>query len=210
MTPSSTRRFSPGTRLRYPIYDDRGVLLLKEGTALDGKLVRILAKRGLRLRLHATLEIVSGPLAGQELAIPDTCTVTVGRGEGCTIRPTSRMVSTYHCVITQLPLSLHLEDKDSTNGTFVNGERITDVTELRDGDRVRFGDVSIVVHLYACLEGETDDVQVVAQVILTDCQSQAPSVPSGNTICINGDDAAKLQSTLREVFERQQNQSQQP
>ncbi len=207
MQTTPTRRFSPGTRLRYPIYDDRGVLLLKEGTPLNGKLVRVLDKRGLRLRLHATLEIVSGPLAGEEFPIPDTCTVTVGRAEGCTIRPTSRMVSTYHCVITQLPLSLHIEDKGSTNGTFVNGERIDDTTELRDGDRVRFGDVSIVVHLYACLEGETEDVKVVAHVILTDTQCTLPAVPNGKTVAVGEDDGAAMQAKLREAWERRQQKS---
>ncbi len=37
-----------------------------------------------------------------------------------------------------------LIDANSTNGTFVNGERITD-RPLQAGDRVRFGDVQLLV-----------------------------------------------------------------
>jgi len=208
MPPTTGCRFLPGTRLRYPIYDDRGVLLLKEGTSLDVALVQLLDKRGLRLRLYATLEILSGPDAGQELPIPDTCVVTVGRGEGCMIRPASRRVSSYHCVITQLPLSLHIEDKNSTNGTFVNDERIQDTTELRDGDQVRFGDVSLNVNLYACLEGDADDVKLVAGVILTDTLHNLPSVPAGKTLAFDeSEDVDLLQEKLREAWERRKQQS---
>ena len=36
-----------------------------------------------------------------------------------------------------------VRDLSSTCGTFVNGKRVTEMVELRDGDRVRFGDVEM-------------------------------------------------------------------
>jgi pSer/pThr/pTyr-binding forkhead associated (FHA) protein len=37
----------------------------------------------------------------------------------------------------------HFHDNDSTNGTFVNGEQVTDAV-LKDGDQIRFGQVETV------------------------------------------------------------------
>ncbi|MEM7261793.1 MAG: FHA domain-containing protein [Planctomycetota bacterium] len=200
----SSRRFNTGTRLRYPIYDDRGVLLLKEGTELNNKLVGVLDKRGIRLRLHASLRILSGPMGGSEIPIPDTCTVTIGRAEGCAIRSSNPLVSSYHAAITQLPLALLIEDKGSTNGTFINGEPIQVPTELRDGDKVQFGDNTLVVHLYACIEGETQEVKDIAGVILTDTRCDIPSVPSGKTISAAGEEASNMQAALQAAWEKRQ------
>jgi FHA domain len=41
-----------------------------------------------------------------------------------------------------------ITDLESTNGTFINGERVLRVSPLRDGDRVRLG--SLTFHFFAC------------------------------------------------------------
>ena len=48
----------------------------------------------------------------------------VGRGEECHLRPQSHLVSRMHCAILVEEGSATIEDCGSTNGTFVNGEKI--------------------------------------------------------------------------------------
>ena len=70
---------------------------------------------------------------------------TVGRDRDCRIRLADRVVSRSHAQIVVNGHALILTDLDSTNGTFVNGSRITCSTILRGGDRVRLGTVEFVV-----------------------------------------------------------------
>ena len=64
---------------------------------------------------------------------------TVGRATGADFIVDAPLVSRVHCRLTVLPDGdLEVRDLDSTNGTFVNGERINQHT-LTDGDRVSFG-----------------------------------------------------------------------
>ena len=63
---------------------------------------------------------------------------TIGR-EGCDITLTDPDVSRRHAAIQIVREELSIEDLGSTNGTFVNGERITARRSLREGDEVQIG-----------------------------------------------------------------------
>src|SRR3954452_4293126 len=63
---------------------------------------------------------------------------TIGR-EGCDVNLMDPEVSRRPAAIRDQGGSLGIEDLGSTNGTFVNGTRITAVTVLNDGDEVRLG-----------------------------------------------------------------------
>src|SRR3954451_10744754 len=63
---------------------------------------------------------------------------TIGR-EGCDVNLMDPEVSRHHAAIRDQGGSLAIEDLGSTNGTFVNGTRITAVTVLKPGDEVRLG-----------------------------------------------------------------------
>jgi pSer/pThr/pTyr-binding forkhead associated (FHA) protein len=52
-------------------------------------------------------------------------------------------VSAQHAILARVADSYRLNDLHSTNGTQVNGVSITD-TELKDGDKIRFGSVVAV------------------------------------------------------------------
>ncbi len=66
--------------------------------------------------------------------------VSVGRAPGCgVVLDDDTFVSQVHARLFRRGRETYVEDLGSTNGTFVNGERITDVTRLRRGDRVQFG-----------------------------------------------------------------------
>ena len=63
---------------------------------------------------------------------------TIGR-EGCDITLSDPDVSRRHAAVETSNGGLSIEDLGSTNGTFVNGERITAPRALRDGDEIQIG-----------------------------------------------------------------------
>ena len=74
-------------------------------------------------------------------------TYTVGRSPENMIRLEDVSVSGRHAELLLVAENCFLKDLDSTNGTLVNGQAVTDV-QLRAGDRIRFGKVE------ACFECE--------------------------------------------------------
>ncbi len=64
--------------------------------------------------------------------------VTLGRSQDNDIAISDRAVSAHHAVFVREQRYIRVEDLASTNGTYVNGARITRV-ELRDGDIIRVG-----------------------------------------------------------------------
>ena len=72
--------------------------------------------------------------------------VTIGRAVENDLVVTSRRVSREHARLRREGWRVYLEDLRSTNGTFLNDERIHDPVELRDEDRIGVGDVIFVFH----------------------------------------------------------------
>ena len=69
---------------------------------------------------------------------------TIGRSAGAEFMIEAAMVSRLHCQLTAGATELEVVDLDSTNGTFVNGRRITRAA-LRQGDRLGVGRVELLV-----------------------------------------------------------------
>ena len=69
---------------------------------------------------------------------------TIGRSTGADFVVEAPLVSRIHCRLTAGASELEVIDLDSTNGTFVNGERVSRRT-LRTGDRLGVGRVELVV-----------------------------------------------------------------
>ncbi len=89
----------------------------------------------------ATLVAVSGPHAGQSFAARSGA--VIGRDPQAEIAlPNDTSASRRHARIVQEALSLAIEDTGSTNGTFVNGQRITRQS-LVPGDTVLVGGTSL-------------------------------------------------------------------
>jgi len=64
---------------------------------------------------------------------------SIGRDEATDLHIGSRRVSRRHAVIDRKGETYCIEDLDSTNGTFVNGERVSEA-KLQSGDVLAFGD----------------------------------------------------------------------
>ena len=70
---------------------------------------------------------------------------TVGRATGADFIVDAALVSRVHCRLTALPDGqLEVRDLESTNGTFVNGQRV-EQAHLSDGDRLQIGRLELVV-----------------------------------------------------------------
>ena len=69
----------------------------------------------------------------------------IGRGKHCDFVINSGKVSREHAVIMRDGGDYFIEDLGSSNGTFVNGERISAARELAPGDEVRVGQTVLEV-----------------------------------------------------------------
>ncbi len=80
-------------------------------------------------------------LQGGEATPYDLTTVetVLGRHPDCTIQLPSNMVSRRHARVIAKNGRHFVEDLGSGNGTFLNGQRITELTELRPDDRIKLG-----------------------------------------------------------------------
>lgn len=68
--------------------------------------------------------------------------VTIGRLEGNTIIIDQALISRRHCIIGNTPAGYTVQDLGSANGTYVNGERVTQMM-LHNGDSISVGKVQI-------------------------------------------------------------------
>jgi adenylate cyclase len=71
---------------------------------------------------------------------------TLGRHPNCDVCVKDREVSKQHCTITVKKGGLHLVDLDSSNGTFVNGLKVTSLM-LREADELAVGNSRFTVRL---------------------------------------------------------------
>jgi diguanylate cyclase (GGDEF)-like protein len=85
-----------------------------------------------------TLTLLTGVEAGMVHGIHDDETV-LGRGHGCHVRIDDSGLSRRHCRILKTPDGFVIEDLDSTNGTFLDGDPVKGRRKLEDGVRIQMG-----------------------------------------------------------------------
>ncbi len=69
---------------------------------------------------------------------------TIGRHPDCTIVVDAGAVSRYHAKVVGKSNQYVVEDSNSRNGTFLNGQLLTGPQQLREGDRLRISEVELV------------------------------------------------------------------
>jgi len=67
-----------------------------------------------------------------------SASISVGRGDAADIQIDDNEMSRVHFVVFPKTGSFLIQDKNSTNGTFVNGQQITEAT-LKPNDKIRAG-----------------------------------------------------------------------
>ena len=72
--------------------------------------------------------------------------MTVGRAGGCAILLSAdTFVSQMHARLFRRDGSLFVEDLGSTNGTFLNGKKVSAPVSVRKGDKIQFGRTTLEV-----------------------------------------------------------------
>jgi hypothetical protein len=84
------------------------------------------------------LVVTQGSQTGQSAALADGV-ILIGRGTDCQIVLNDDYVSTRHARVVSGENGVYLEDLGSTNGSYVNGQRITAPTTITMSDTVRIG-----------------------------------------------------------------------
>ena len=84
--------------------------------------------------------VVVDPEAMKGQEFPLGREVTVGRAGGCAVKlDADTFVSQLHARVFRRDNDLYVEDLGSTNGTFVNGKKVTSPVSVRKGDKIQFG-----------------------------------------------------------------------
>ncbi|MGO1543703.1 MAG: FHA domain-containing protein FhaB/FipA [Gulosibacter sp.] len=84
------------------------------------------------------LVITSGPKRGTEIELGNE-PLSIGRARDADIMIEDDYTSTRHARLLNWDGAWMLQDLDSTNGTFIDGERVSQPVELRHGVSVRIG-----------------------------------------------------------------------
>jgi hypothetical protein len=89
---------------------------------------------------RAFLLVVRGEQEGRLFEL-EGAEVLIGRSAAAQVRLTDAAVSAKHARIVASGGVFHVVDLGSTNGTYVNGERVVNTLELRSGDAIQLSDV---------------------------------------------------------------------
>lgn len=92
----------------------------------------------MRLMPRLALRFISGKYKGGEFILPADREVIIGRSSDLDVTLMEDMVSRRHAVLRIQGDRIEIRDRGSTNGTFVNGEKIRTAT-VGQGDRILIG-----------------------------------------------------------------------
>jgi hypothetical protein len=97
------------------------------------------SKKGRRQRGEPRVLMISqGSQAGLAAPLAGGM-IMIGRGADCQLILDDDYVSTRHARVVATPNGIYVEDLGSTNGTYVNGQRVTAPTTITLADSVRIG-----------------------------------------------------------------------
>lgn len=109
----------------------------------------------------AVLNVIKGAGSGGVHAIEGTA--TIGRGRAADVVLSDLTVSREHASASVEGMTLVVEDLGSSNGTWVNGERIEDAVRVGEGDVIQVGGTELEVRIET---GEKDLSTPTEQTVL--------------------------------------------
>ena len=90
-------------------------------------------------RPRFALRFISGKYQGGEFPLRMNREIIIGRSSDLDMVLVEDMVSRRHAKISSTDAEVYIQDMGSTNGTFVNGEKIAGRALLHEGDRILVG-----------------------------------------------------------------------
>ena len=144
-----------------------------------------------------TLRFISGKYQGGEFPLRPDREIIIGRSCDLDMVLVEDMVSRKHAKITTDEKGVSIQDLGSTNGTFVNGEKIRKV-ELKDGDRILIG-TSIIKLVAVTGDGleALSETEARSKMQVAASHRPSPKSMSGNIEEIPLPDLLQLLSTSR-------------
>jgi hypothetical protein len=130
-----------------------------------------------------TVVVKTGPEAGRRVELD--LEVAIGRQDGDLVVEDPE-VSRRHAVLRRSGGSVVVEDLDSTNGTFVNGERIRSPITVGPGDQVRVGRTMLEIE-----PDQRADDTIVSTPPRPDQTRTAEAPPSGGGLAEEHEDATQ-------------------
>ena len=99
--------------------------------------------------MRVTLRVLAGPYTGREFTFDQHDTFLIGRADTAHLYlPEDKFFSRHHCLLEIAPPRCFLRDLGSTNGTFVNGKKVSEAF-LSSGDRIQGGQTVLEVDVQA-------------------------------------------------------------
>jgi two-component system NtrC family sensor kinase len=126
-----------------------------------------------------------------DLERPDGVAVTIGRETGNAIQLDDHEVSRRHAEVRLVGTTFMLGDLKSSNGTFVNDERIERI-ELARGDRIRIGRTVFVYAQDAADEEAARHIDILPPAAAGDGSRIVRSLPSASGLPGREDDSIRL------------------
>jgi len=103
--------------------------------------------------VEVKLILVGGKSAGRAVSVAGP-KFLIGRAPECHLRPQSDRVSRRHAEILLRGGAAAVRDLGSSNGTYVNDERIDSERELKTGDHLKIGPLEFEVQLSVSIGGK--------------------------------------------------------
>lgn len=118
--------------------------------------------------MQVNLKVTAGPYKGRIFSFAQHDTFLIGRNPDAHLcLPDDRYFSRNHCLLEMNPPHSFLRDLNSTNGTFLNGQRVKDAY-LKNGDRIQCGETILVVEVTTTSLSETthDDLPPTRPILV--------------------------------------------
>ena len=122
----------------------------------------------------AHFEVINeGPTRGTRYE-HDSPRITIGRGAHNDVAINDESVSEYHAKLQRRENAWYLLDLESTNGTYLAGQRVADEVKLTSGDDVRFGGVKMTFHGSGSVARSSGETRVIVGVKAPDPKRADP------------------------------------
>ena len=94
--------------------------------------------------MPAVIRVVNGQRSEERVKVRPSEALSIGRSGESDLQLLGLGVSRFHCVVEDHGDELVIADLNSSNGTFVNGQRVKR-QPLHDGDQIEVGTIKLAV-----------------------------------------------------------------